>query len=187
MPVTQKQFLKAFLNYNEKKFSKTLTSEKNKPVKTDEEEETVKKNNLETIERVTPPGKQARAKDNFLRNYITSRQQKETFIANLIKTHEDDMKPARVLLADSLKPEMGQPAILDFDNLLEFKEFSTEAKGGRQLVRLNPDYFNMSLPKYVPQLLIVHWSWDDRKPANEWRTQTEKNFDFDALKTMIDK
>ena len=145
LPVTQKQFLKAFLNYNQKRFSKSLDAEEKRIIKN------------------------------------------ETWIVNMKKQFEEDMKPARMLLADSLKPEMGQPAILDFDNLLEFKEFSTEAKGGRQLVRLNPDYFDMSLPKYVPQLLIVHWSWDDKKPANEWRTRTEKNFDFDALKTMIDR
>lgn len=145
LPVTQKQFLKAFLNYNQKRFSKSLDAEEKRVIKN------------------------------------------ETWIVNMKKQYEEDMKPARILLADSLKPEMGQPAILDFDNLLEFKEFSTEAKGGRQLVRLNPDYFDMSLPKYVPQLLIVHWSWDDRKPANEWRTRMENNFDFDALKTTIDK
>ena len=108
-------------------------------------------------------------------------------IANMKKQYKENMRPARVLLADSLKSEMGQPDILDFDNLLEFKEFSTEEKGGRQLVRLNPDYFNMTLPKYVPQILIVHWSRDDRRPANEWRTRTEKNFDFNALKEMLDK
>ena len=145
LPVTQKQFLKAFLNYNEKRFSKSLDTEEKRIIK------------------------------------------KETWIADMKKQYEEDMRPARTLLADSLKPEMGQPAILDFDNLLEFKEFSTEEKGGRQLVRVNPDYFNMTLPKYVPQLLIVHWSWDDRKPANEWRTRTEKNFDFNALKEMLDK
>ena len=97
------------------------------------------------------------------------------------------MKPARDLLADSLKPELQQPAILDFDNLLTFKEFTTEEKGGQQLVRINPDYFNMTLPRYVPQFLIVYWSWDDTKPTNYWSTQVEKNFNFNALKEMIDK
>jgi hypothetical protein len=187
LPVTQKQFLKAFLNYNEKKFPKTLEFQKNRTVKTDEEEEAEKKKNLEIIERVTPADKLARAKDNYLRNYVTSKQRKEATIAQTIKSYEADMKPARDLLADSLKTDLEQPAILDFNNLLTFKEFSTEDKGGRQLVRLNPDYFNMALPRYVPQLLIVYWSWDDTKPTNYWRTRIEKNFDFNALKEMIDK
>ncbi len=187
LPVTKKQFLKAFLNYNEKRFQKDLEFQKNRPVKTAEEEELDKKENLKILERVTPPAKLARARDNFLKNYVSSAQRKEKMIEDVQKWHDTKMKPARELLADSLKPELQQPAILDFDNLLEFKEFITEEKGGRQLVRLNPDYFDMSLPKYVPQLLIVHWSWDDRNPANEWRTRIEKNFDFNALKEMLDK
>jgi hypothetical protein len=54
-------------------------------------------------------------------------------------------------------------------------------------VRSNPEYFNITLPKYIPQLLIVYWSWDDKKPSNQWRTQIEKDFNFNALKEMIDK
>ncbi len=188
LPVTKKQFLKAFLNYNEKKNLKFMTAfEKNMTVKTDEEEEANKKKNLEILERVTPPDKLARAKENFLRNYVTSRQSKETSIAKIKKSYEEDMKPARDLLADSVKPELGQPAILDFDNLLEFKEFTTEEKGGRQLVRLNPDYFDMTLPKYIPQLLIVYWSWDKGKAEENFRTQLEANLNFSALKETIDK
>ncbi len=187
LPVIQKQFLKTFLNYNEKRFVKSLDAQEKRVVKTDAEEEVNKKKFLETLERTTPANKLDRAKDNFLQNYVTDKQQKEKWIVDMKKRFEQDMKPARQLLADSLKPALQQPVIIDFDNLLEFKEFTTEEKGGRQLVRLNPDYFDMSLPKYVPQLLIAHWSWDDRKPANEWRTRIEKNFDFNALKEMLDK
>ena len=189
LPVTKKQFLKAFLNYNEKKHLKFMTAlEKSMTVKTDEEEEEAnKKKNLEILERVTPASKLARAKENFLLNYVTSRQKNETSIAKIKKSYEEDMKPARDLLADSLKPELGQPAILDFNNLLEFKEFTAEEKGGRQLVRLNPDYFDMALPKYVPQLLTVFWSWDKGKAEENFKNQLEANFNFSALKEMIDK
>jgi len=34
---------------------------------------------------------------------------------------------------------------------------------------------------------IVYWSWNDRKPTNYWRAKIEKNFNFNALKEMIDK
>ena len=188
LPVTQKQFLKAFLNYNEKRIPKFLADlENNTKILTDEEEEANKKKNLEIIERVTASDKVAKAKENFLKNYVTSRQKKEASIAQTKMFYENELKPARDLLADSLKQELGQPAILDFDNLLTFKEFSTEEKGGRQLVRLNPGYFDIAQPKYIPQLFIVYWSWDDTKPANYWRTEIEKNFNFNALKEMIDK
>jgi hypothetical protein len=187
IPVTKKQFLKAFLNDNEKRFVKTLDFEKNRAVKTEEQEEEEKKKNLEILERVTRADKLARAKENFLRNYVTDKQRKENTIAKLQKMHDDDMNPARYLLADSLNPELAEPAILDFNNLLEFKEFSTLEKGGRELVRLNPDYFDITLPKYVPQFLIVYWRWNKNKPAENFKDQLEANFNFNALKEMIDK
>lgn len=50
--VTKKQYLRAFLNYNEKKLPEELASiEKNTPVKTDEEEEANKKIQLAKIEK----------------------------------------------------------------------------------------------------------------------------------------
>jgi hypothetical protein len=187
VPVTQKQFLKAFLNYNGKRFVKDLAFETNRTVKTDAQEKEAKKGGLEYYTKGYTADVAERRKANYLKNYQTEKQRNEANIARMKKTYEDDMKPARDLLADSLKADLEQPAILDFDNLLTFKEFTTEEKGGQQLVRLNPDYFNMTLPKYVPQLLIVYWGWDDAKAANIWRAQVEKNFNFNALKEMIDK
>ncbi|MEO6611999.1 MAG: hypothetical protein ABIT05_11720 [Chitinophagaceae bacterium] len=187
IPVTQKQFLKAFLNYNEKKHIKTIEFEKNRVVKSAAEEELEKQKYLETLERITPPAKLAKAKEDFLKNYVSSAQQKQNTISMLNASHEKEMKPARLILADSLTTPLDQPAILDYNNLLEFKEFSTINTGGRELVRLNPEYYDMSLPKYNPQFLIVYWSWDDKLPTKTWRNQLEQNFNFNALKEMIDK
>lgn len=108
------------------------------------------------------------------------------------------MKPARDLLANSPEQELEQPAILDFNNLLFFKKFSTyeesrgqsvlhSGEGGRLLVRLNPDYFDSKLPRYVPQFLIVYWRWYKDKPGENFKNQLEANFNFGALKEMIDK
>lgn len=188
VPVTKKQFLKAFLNRNEKRFPKTLAAlERNIIVKTDEQEEANKKKQLEKIERTTARDRIAKARDYFLRTYVTEKQQKEEWIAKIKREYEEDMKPAQNLLANSPEEELEQPAILDFTNLLEFKEFSTEEKGGLQLVRLNPDYFDSKLPRYVPQFLIVYWRWYKSKPAENFKNQLEANFNFRALKEMIDK
>jgi hypothetical protein len=188
LPVSRKQFLQAFLNYNESRNSKTLADmQNNMHFKTDEEEEADKKKNLEIIERVTSADKLARAKDNFLKNYITDKQRKEGNIDKMKKRYEEDMKPARDLLSKANEQYLAQASILDFDNMLEFKEFATEEKGGRQLVRLNPDYFNSKLPKYVAQFLIVYWRWDDAKPGINFKNQLETHFNFDALKEMIDQ
>ncbi len=188
LPVTQKQFLKAFINYHEKRNPKLLADlEKNIRVMTDEEEAADKKRQLEKIERDVAPERLVKAKENFLKNYISSAQRKEASIAQSKKFYENELKPARQLLADSLHTDLEQPTILSYDNMLEFKEFTTEEKGGQQLVRLNPDYFNMTLPKYITQLLIVYWSWGMGKAELNFKKQVESNFNFNALQEMIDK
>jgi hypothetical protein len=97
------------------------------------------------------------------------------------------MKPAQGLLANSTAEELEQPAIIKSLGMTSFKGFSTETQGGQQLVRLNPDYFDSKFPKYVPQFLIVYWRWNKNKPAEYFKDQLEANFNFDALKDMIDK
>jgi hypothetical protein len=186
--VTKKQYLQAFLNYNEKKLPEQLASlEKNTPVKTEEEEEAYKKTQLEKIEKTIAPDKVTRAKDYFLRGYVTDKQRKETWIAKAKKRYETAMEPVKDLLANSTEEDLQQPAILKVVDMSGFKEFSTDAESGQQLVRLNPDYFNSKLPKYVPQFLIVYWRWDKNKPAEDFKNQLEANFNFNALKEMIDK
>lgn len=188
IPVTQKQFLKAYLNFNEKRHTETIEErEKNMVVKTAAEEELEKQKYMLTLEKITPPAKLAKAKENYLKNYVSSAQRKQATIDMLKASHEKEMIPARKILADSLTGALDQPAILDYNNLLQFKEFSTTNAGGRELVRLNPVYYDLSLPKSAPQLLIVYWSWDDKPPTNNWRDQMEQNFNFNVLKEMIDK
>ncbi len=189
VPVTQKQFLQAFLNYNEKKFAKSyqFQLERSQHFKTEEEEEANKQNGLRSIEKVNKPESWERRKADYLKNYKTDKQQKEEWLIKLSKNFEEDMKPAHAILDNGTAQELEQPAILDFEDLLTFKHFSTAEQGGRELVRLNPDYFNTALPKYIPQLLVVYWSWDKNKPGVFFKEQIEKNFDFNALKNMLDK
>jgi hypothetical protein len=189
IPVTQKQFLQAFLNYNEKRFTKYYQAEleKSKHFKTDQEEEANRQDGLKRIEKVNTPESWERRKADYLKNYKTDKQQKEEWLIKLSKNYEEDMKPAHTMLDNGNPQELEQPAILDFENLLMFKHFSTSEQGGRELVRLNPDYFNTSLPKYIPQLLVVYWSWDKNKPGMYFNEQIEKHFDFNALQNMLDK
>lgn len=97
------------------------------------------------------------------------------------------MRPVQDLLTKSTDEELEQPAILDGVNISGFKGFSSDAKGGQQLVRLNPDYFDNRLPGYVPQFLIVYWRWDKGRAEENFKNQLEANFNFAALKEMIDK
>uniref|UniRef100_UPI00374D6123 hypothetical protein n=2 Tax=Ferruginibacter sp. TaxID=1940288 RepID=UPI00374D6123 len=60
-------------------------------------------------------------------------------------------------------------------------------KGGRMIVFINNDYFNLKLPRYVPQFIALYWEWDTNSPAMNFKKQLEENFSVDKLKAMIDK
>src|SRR4030095_14836197 len=186
--VTKKQYLHAFLKYNQKKLPEELASiEKNTAVKTEEQEEANKRIQLEKIEKAPHPARVARAKESFLQNYVTDKQRKEKWIADTKKRYEKEVKPVQDLLANSQPQDLEQPAILDAINISSFRGFATNAKGGKQLVRLNPDYFNSKLPAYVPQFIVVYWRWDKGKAEENFKNQLEANFNFAALQEMIDK
>ncbi len=188
LPVTRKQYLRAFLSYNEKKLPEELASiEKHTPVKTDEEEEANKKTQLEKIERTTRADKAVRAKENFLNGYVTDKQRKQKWLDDTKKRYETEMKPVQDLLATSIEKDLEQPAIVDGVDVIHFKGFSTEAKGGQEVVRLNPKYFNSNLPSFAPQFFVVYWRWDKGRAEENFQIQLEANFDFAALKAMIDK
>lgn len=188
LPVTKKQYLKAYLNRIEKRIPKALAQEENRRIMTEQEEEDNKRKNLASIERSNPADKAAKAKDLFLRSYVTDKQRHEETLNKLKKMFEDEMKPARELLGSITEEEGEQPAIVDGDYVEGFKKFLTDEAGGRMLVRLNPDYFKTNLPTYFPQFLIVYWRWKNGEtPSEYFKDQLQKNLDFNALKQMIDK
>ena len=186
LSIKRKTFLQSLLKWNESQFKKNMEAmEKNIPVRTDAEEESYKKNQWAIIEKRTRPDRLANAWENFLKNYLSSSQQKENLLAKIKKDYENEIKPAQDFLANSSEAELAQPAIID--DLTGFKQFSTFEKGGRELVRLNPDYFDRKLPRFVPQFLIVYWRWDDHAAGKYFNKQVEEHFNFTALKEMIDK
>jgi hypothetical protein len=188
IPVTQKQYLKAFLAYQEQDLPKSLAGiEKGFVVKTDAQEEEAKQKALEGIAKNNRPEAVERRKAEYMKNYKTDKQRKEEWIAQTKKRYEDAMKPVQDMLANSAEEELGQPAIVKDVDFSTFGGFSTDAKGGRQLVSLNPDYFDNKLPKYIPQFLILYWRWNKGKPQENFKNQLEANFNFNALKEMIDK
>ena len=188
VPVTQKQYLKAFLLFNEKKLPEALAGiERGYKIKTDAEEEAEKQKTLESIAKNNKPDAVERRKAEYLKNYKTDKQKKEEWIATTKKNYEEAMKPVQALLANSSEQELQQPAIVDDIDFLKFKGFSTEAKDGRQVVTLNPAYFDNKLPKYVPQFLIVYWRWEKNKASENFKNEMEANFNFKSLQEMIDK
>jgi hypothetical protein len=67
------------------------------------------------------------------------------------------------------------------------KVFLAEKEGGRMLITENPEYIKKELPKYMPQLFVVEWTWNDWAPQANIRTIMETKFPFEKLQAMIDK
>ena len=89
VPVTQKQYLKAFLLYNEKKLAESLAGiEKSYVVKTDAQEEAEKQKVLESFAKSYKPEAVERRKADYLKNYKSSKQSKEDFITTTKNRYE---------------------------------------------------------------------------------------------------
>jgi len=84
--------------------------------------------------------------------------------------------------------------------------FTPEEKGGRMEVIFNGKYFNKELPLWVPQFILVYWTWNDGegpgggllrpvppdmnvccKVAKNFKEKIEQNLDVDALRKLIDQ
>ena len=101
-----------------------------------------------------------------------------------LQRYQDELKRAT---ADGL---LDSPALVyDIAPMLYFNDkiFLTEEEGGRMLITENPDYIRKDLPKYVAQMFVVEWSWDDWPPQASIRTIMETKFPIEKLQEMIDK
>ena len=186
--VTKKQYLQKFLEEQDK-FYQVIADMNNKmPVLSDAEEEAYKKKELDRIEKNGDPvvGKE-RAKKYFLQNYISSKQKKENALKESKGVYNGNCKAAKDLLSNASVAELAKPALFkDLSYDASFTGFANE-KDGRELVLLNPGYFNPKLPDNVPQFIIVLWAWKNETPCHYLRDQLEANFNFSALQQMIDK
>jgi hypothetical protein len=105
--------------------------------------------------------------------------------ANAIQQRKDQgaklEATARGRLGRMSPGEAEQPAYLTAPNLLQFKDFTPEAQGGRALVRLDPSYFDESMPRYAPQFVVVYWRWQKGVASENFRSEFERHFDPSAL------
>jgi|GEM_PF-400703 hypothetical protein len=81
--------------------------------------------------------------------------------------------------------EAEQQAFLTGPNLVQFKDFTAEAQGGRALVRLDRSAIDASLPRFVPQFVVVYWRWQKNVPSENFRAEFERRFDSTALEGLL--
>jgi hypothetical protein len=186
-PVSRLQFLQWMKNKVEGEKKMQIEVDKKQPIRTGAEEETSKQKELENIVKTNRPERVEQRKADYLKNYKTDAQRKEETIARTEKYYSERIKPINDALNIGDKDELQKPAIVDKNYYSFFKTFTTEEKGGRVMVFINNDYFDLRLPRYVPQLIVLYWSWDKNGAALNFNKALEENFPLNKLKEMIDK
>jgi hypothetical protein len=107
------------------------------------------------------------------------------------KERKDKLKHINDYLEITNEETLQQLAVIDLKSgIWGFKgKFGDEEAGGYRLVLLtaNDKYFDKNLPRYVPQLIQLYWSYGYSSPEQLFKKQFEENFSLEKLKAMIDK
>jgi len=108
---------------------------------------------------------------------------------NAIQQRKDQMLKlqgtASARLSRMSPSEGAQPAFLTAPNLVQFKDFTAEAQGGRALVRLDRTYFDATTARYAPQFVVVYWRWQKGVASENFRTEFERRFDPSAIAALL--
>ena len=93
----------------------------------------------------------------------------------LEKTTKEGLLDSPAVIAQVHSPDMTTPF------------FVTDAENGRMLITENPAYIRKDLPKHVPQILVLYWSWSDWEPQKNIDRIIDESFPIEKLEAMIDR
>ena len=142
--------------------------------------------------------------DGIRNNNAMAADAKEKLIAALEKDHEkfakqhsgdaqklagEFEKKIKIIddyLSSHADQDMQQPVVTS--SLGDFPGYFGADKNKRAStpVIVDPSYFKSSLPKYVPQFMVIEWNSEPDAPGSEFRKQFENNFAVGSLTAMID-
>ena len=187
-PVSRLQFLKSMKEKLETNKKAQIDTDNKMPERSDAEQEAAKQKGMENALKGATPNRIEERKEKYLKNYKTDRQRKDENIQRTQKYFDGLIKGIDDVWKSLNEDELKEPAIVDNVSYASlFKGFTTQEKGGRMIVFVNNDYFNLKLPKYVPQFIALYWEWDTNPPAQNFKKQLEENFPIDQMKALIDK
>jgi hypothetical protein len=186
-PVSRLQFLQSMKAKIEADKKLQHDAGEKQAVRSEAEEEAAKQKGLQNIEKNTSPQYREQRKAGYLKNYKTDEERKQENIRLSDGYFDGKLKPLNDELNNGSGNDLQQPAIVNNDYTGIFKGFSTDEKGGRMVVIINTSYFNIQLPKYAPQIIVLYWKWHNNEPALNFIRQLEENFPVAKLKAMIDK
>lgn len=192
IPVTRKQYLEHSIQHLGQMLDKFINDQKAIPVRSLAEQEAEKKKKLEKFEKDfgKDPKRLKSAVDYYLSGYQTEQQQRDERVKVLEKNKEDILNHYRYELEQTTKDGLLEaPAIVRVFHSPDARLpiFYTESEGGHMLVTENPAYIKKDLPKYVPQFMILHWSWTSNPPETNLGKLVEENFPIEKLQAMIDQ
>lgn len=192
IPVTRKQYLDHSIQHLTEIFDYMTNTVRRMPVRSLAEQEAEKQRTLEKYAKTygNDPKRLKSATDYYLSGYQTDQQRRDEQVSkavqnrnDIVKRYQDELEkttregsldsPAITLLVHS--PDMTTPI------------FVTEAENGKMLITENPAYIRKDLPKHVPQILVLYWSWNDWEPQKKIAKIVEESFPIEKLEAMIDK
>lgn len=188
-PVTRKQYLEYCITYHSKLWDEAIKTSQQIPVRPLEEQEKEKREKLAKFEKDfgKDPKRLKSAVDYYLSGYKTDQQTRDEQVASAKKNKEQELKKITDELEKTTREGLlDSPAIV----LVKYQTnpvFERDPAKGLMLVSENPDYIRKDLPKHIPQLFIVSWTWNDWMSQKRVAEIIEQSFPFEKLQQMIDK
>lgn len=199
MPVSKKEYLEAFISFHEKEKFKSIKDAQYTENRIKNEDANRNKKHDEIMRIIRESNAKRNDTSEATRQLIKKMEVEYQSLAKL-EDQEKETRPDLIELESKKQNDVLQPARDAFQKLGEkgseiayLKENYTEQfigfgneGNGQMVVRLNSSYFKGNLPKYVPQLLIIRWSWGNWQETTGWKNQLEQ-INVSELQDMLDK
>lgn len=187
IPVTRKQYLDQCLIYFRKLYDEQIAGLEKLPVRSLEEQEKEKQAKLAQYEKQfeKDPKRKKSAVDYYLSGYKTDQQARDEQVEKVKKIKVQELKK----YTDELE-KTTQQGLLDSPAMIRVMYtsdhiFETDPLLAYMLIVENPAYIRKDLPKHVPQLIEVMWTWNNWAPQEKLAAIIEASNLFDKLQGLV--
>lgn len=188
-PVSRKLYLGQCIRHYNKLYDDLIREIEKRPLRTKEEQEAEKRATLARIAKQSGKDdkKLKAATEYYLAGYKTDEQLRDEELVRTRKIKDAELKK----FTDELE-KTTREGLLDSPAMVLVKYygdpvFETDPQKGHMLVTEDPDYIRKDLPAYVPQMIVLSWSWRDYPPHIEYERLFRLDFPLEMLQAMIDK
>jgi len=185
-PITRRQYLDWYINDKVTRNKKTEEGIRKTIIRPAAVQEAEKDKNLQKIidqhAKSTDKRRQG-AIDDFLKSYKTDEEKRDENLRRFLDVSEKELKKYYDELNNSDKATLDKPACFG-DSKTVFSE--KEDGNSHTLVEINESYFKKNLTSYQPQLIIMHWMYDNKHIADRHlNNELVNHFPFHKLQSMI--